>query len=203
MRKFLSILFAILVLMSCLCSCSDTTEATEPVSSVESHTADNASLSEYLIPQSYFNFAGTMTPDDFTGLGNEYCTDAEATDDGIVVYLTDTQRDNLIERNLENVKDAMTSFEEANELYSYSLSDDFKSVELRFDENLSDDEAGRALVASISTQALNQLLSTGNPEWSVNVSVFNCHTGNLAVSGDLPADEFYLNAEAWERSYNE
>ena len=75
-----------------------------------------------------------MTPDDFTGLGNEYCTDAEATDDGIVVYLTDTQRDNLIERNLENVKDAMTSFEEANELYSYSLSDDFKSVELRFDE---------------------------------------------------------------------
>ena len=52
-----------------------------------------------------------------------------------------------------------------------------------------------------SMYALNGIIESGNSDWSVEVTIENCHTGNAVAQGVLPDDSITFGQEEWEASY--
>lgn len=196
-----------------LCGCSrmgqaprtdDTEKPGETTETEQNEETEEAE--EYLIPENYLNFYGGTAEElagDFRDLGAEYCTEAETTEEGVKLWLTEEQRDSLIQRNEENMNSQIAPYLAENEAYELVPDPSWHKMTLYFDEELPEDEAGRLMTAGISTYILNQILQDHTSEWSLEVTVYNCHTGKVAMSVNLPEETAYLDDEAWAASYEE
>ena len=103
--------------------------------------------------------------------------------------------------NQKNIDDILDQVEEENSQYSYELRDDFSGVVYRYDESIESVVQAKMLMGVTSMYALNGIIESGNSDWSVEVTIENCHTGNAVAQGVLPGDSITLGEQAWEASY--
>ena len=157
-------------------------------------------VSEITIPASYLEFTGNdaeETAEDYKA----YCTDATVQDGNVVLEVNEQQKQEILEMNQEFIDDALEDFQEENSQYSYELKDDFSGVVYRYDESIESGVQAKMLMGVTSMYALNGIIESGNSEWSVKVSIENCHTGNVVAQGVLPDDSISFGQEEWETSY--
>ena len=146
---------------------------------------------------------------DFTGNDAEetaedykaYCTDAVVQDGNVVLEVNEQQKQEILEMNQDFIDDALEDFQEENSQYSYELKDDFSGVVYRYDESIESGVQAKMLMGVTSMYALNGIIESGNSEWSVEVTIENCHTGNAVAQGVLPDDSITFGQEEWEASY--
>lgn len=155
---------------------------------------------EITLPGSLFEFANTDLQDNKEAF-EEYCTDVREAGDSLVLEVTEEQREALIEMNQKNIDDILDQVEEENSQYSYELRDDFSGVVYRYDESIESVVQAKMLMGVTSMYALNGIIESGNSDWSVEVTIENCHTGNAVAQGVLPGDSITLGEQAWEASY--
>ena len=155
---------------------------------------------EITLPGSLFEFANTDLQDNKEAF-EEYCTDVREVGDSLVLEVTEEQREALIEMNQKNIDDILDQVEEENSQYSYELRDDFSGVVYRYDESIESVAQAKMLMGVTSMYALNGIIESGNSDWSVEVTIENCHTGNAVAQGVLPGDSITLGEQAWEASY--
>lgn len=155
---------------------------------------------EITLPGSLFEFANTDLQDNKEAF-EEYCTDVREVGDSLVLEVTEEQREALIEMNQKNIDDILDQVEEENSQYSYELRDDFSGVVYRYDESIESVVQAKMLMGVTSMYALNGIIESGNSDWSVEVTIENCHTGNAVAQGVLPGDSITLGEQAWEASY--
>lgn len=157
-------------------------------------------VSEITIPASYLEFTGNdaeETAEDYKA----YCTDATVQDGNVVLEVNEQQKQEILEMNQDFIDDALEDFQEENSQYSYELKDDFRGVVYRYDESIESGVQAKMLMGVTSMYALNGIIESGNSEWSVKVSIENCHTGNVVAQGVLPDDSISFGQEEWETSY--
>lgn len=157
-------------------------------------------VSEITIPASYLEFTGNdaeETAEDYKA----YCTDATVQDGNVVLEVNEQQKQEILEMNQDFIDDALEDFQEENSQYSYELKDDFSGVVYRYDESIESGVQAKMLMGVTSMYALNGIIESGNSEWSVEVTIENCHTGNVVAQGVLPDDSISFGQEEWETSY--
>ena len=157
-------------------------------------------VSEITIPASYLEFTGNdaeETAEDYKA----YCTDATVQDGNVVLEVNEQQKQEILEMNQDFIDDALEDFQEENSQYSYELRDDFSGVVYRYDESIESGVQAKMLMGVTSMYALNGIIESGNSEWSVKVTIENCHTGNVVAQGVLPDDSISFGQEEWETSY--
>ena len=157
-------------------------------------------VTEITIPASYLNFTGNdaeETAEDYKA----YCADAAVQDGNVVLEVDEQQKQEILEMNQDFINDALEDFQEENSQYSYELRDDFSSVVYRYDESIESVVQAKMLMGVTSMYALNGIIESGNSDWSVEVTIENCHTGNVVAKGVLPGDSITFGQEEWEASY--
>lgn len=157
-------------------------------------------VTEITIPASYLDFTGNdaeETAEDYKA----YCTDAVVQDGNVVLEVNEQQKQEILEMNQDFIDDALEDFQEENSQYSYELKDDFSGVVYRYDESIESGVQAKMLMGVTSMYALNGIIESGNSEWSVEVTIENCHTGNVVAQGVLPDDSISFGQEEWETSY--
>lgn len=159
----------------------------------------------YNIPNSYFAFTGSdisEAVESCLGLGDDYCTSAQETPDGMQLGLTIDQRNNLILRNNDFIEGLKKAFESSNSQYQCILDKSYQKLTLYFDENLSSDTQAKTILGIVSSYGMNYMLTNKTTDWNVKIEIFNCHTGKLVASANIPDEEITYGAKEWQKSYN-
>lgn len=78
----------------------------------------------------------------------------------------------------------MKKFTQSNKLYRYKIAKDYSSIQLYFDEKISEDVYYQLLSASINFTSLNSILLNGK-DWHLTWQVINCHTNKTVVTWNL------------------
>lgn len=172
-----------------------------------SHFQQNSSKTEtYIIPNSYFEFTGSEVDEAVEScleLGDDFCTTAKVTLDGMQLELTDEQLNNLVQRNDNFVDELVNQFTSSNNMYKCMLDDSYKKLTLYFDENLSNTTQVKTILGIASNYGMNYMLLNNTTEWNVQIEIFNCHTDKPVVSVNIPNEEISYGAKEWDESYND
>lgn len=156
------------------------------------------------IPESYFTFTNTQIDeniDSLKKLGNEYITNVKKENNTIILQMTESQKNNLIERNNKYIETLLNNFSNANEKYHYEFNSDFSELTYYFDENLSDTMQIKTVFGVAASYALNNILKTNNQNWSIHIKIINCHTNKTVAEGTIPEDTIKYGKQEWENSY--
>lgn len=172
-----------------------------------SYTTDgfnnNEEVFSITIPKSYFDFTNTQIDENVNtlkNLGNEYITSVKTENSTIIIEMTESQKNKLIERNNKYIETLLNDFSNANEKYRYEFNSDFSELTYYFDENISAITQGK-LVSIIAGYILNNILKTNNQDWKVHLKIINCHTNKVVAEGNLPKDTIKYGETEWNNSY--
>lgn len=160
----------------------------------------------YTIPNSYFEFTGSEIDEAVEScleLGDDFCTAAKVTPDGLQLELTDEQLNNLVQRNDNFIDELVNQFTSSNNMYKCVLDDSYKKLTLYFDENLSSAIQTKTILGIASVYGMNYMLLNNTTEWNVQIDIVNCHTNRPVVSVNIPNEEISYGAKEWEESYND
>lgn len=156
-----------------------------------------------IVPESYFSFTNTQIEENIEslkGLGNEYITSVKKENNTMVIEVTESQKNKLIERNNKYIETLSNDFSNANEKYHYEFNSDFSQLTYYFDEHIA--PITQSKIGSITASyILNNILKTNNQDWQVHIRIINCHTNKLVAEGTLPKDTIKYGETEWNNSY--
>lgn len=160
---------------------------------------------DYLLPNSLIEFTGTDMETAANGfsewIDKNQIIDCSWTEDGIILTATDQQRDRIIGEYIGFAEDKLSDLMEENDFYKYSYSSDYKTLNVYIDERVLNETLLIAIVSSVYGLGLSQVMKTGDPDWKVTLTVYNCHTGKEVGTCTLPGDGLSINDDDWKASY--
>lgn len=130
-----------------------------------------------------------------------YCTDVRQEGDDFVLEVTQEQKEALTARNRENMDEILSEVQEADPEYAVELSDDYSEAVYQYDENIDSNLQAKLLLSMTTIYALNGIIETGDADWSVRVSIVNCHTGKTVAQATLPEETITFGQSEWQASY--
>ena len=157
-----------------------------------------------LIPNAYFELSGSDPEEEtraLNDLGPEYCTSAVLTDEGISAELTEAQREHLVERNNRFISKFLDAYTAADSNYTCETDPEYRKLSFWFDEKIPITVEMSAVFGTVSGYCLNRIL-LNQTDWSVDITIYNCHTNKKVVSMTVPGYEGSFGAEEWEASYH-
>jgi len=166
----------------------------------EVNTEEKSETKIITIPASYFEFINSEAEDAAKGYA-DYCESSKLDNGNVVIEVTDTQREYLINTNREFIEGILNDFYAANDKYSCDMSESYNYITFIYDENIDSFLQGRVLAGITSMHVLNGILETENSDWNLKITVKNCHTGNVVAEGILPEEGLKFNVEEWKQSY--
>ena len=162
------------------------------------------SISTMNIPHSLIRFCG-LEQDEFiesiSSNHNDIYTEVKAEGEDVVVSMTESQKQNLIKQTEQIIDNSLEDYYNFSPEYRFYGSNDYKKVEFYHDEHLRKLDEEIAILKVASQYAQMQLLMDDSEDWSVEVKVYNCHTGKLVAEATVPHDHFRSTSEDWTRSY--
>lgn len=185
-------LSAVLIL-SCV-GCGGTIDVTADETTIQESTE------EITIPASYLNFISADANETAEGY-EEYCTKAEVQGQDVILKVTEQEKKDILEMNQDFADDVLEDFKSEDPEYSYVLKEDFGGVVYSYDENIESGVEARLLMGVTAMYALNNMIEEKSSDWSVEVTIENCHTGNIVATGVLPQDTISFGESEWEASY--
>ena len=198
LRFVICILSSFIVLTS---GCSQT-HMSETSSNSDSYLENTYKVSKDVIrvPYSLLKFSG-MTTDEFISTSESIGDEVYGYVDGEYIDIIPNEDvDVTISKNNEFIDELIVDFTDSNSEYYIIGSDDYKSLELGFDEHFDTDLLSKTLLGIIAEYGYNQVLM-GIEDWYVDVTVYNCHTGNVVNAGRIPYEEVNVTSELWQDSY--
>lgn len=162
--------------------------------------ADGEQLTEIIIPQSYLQFTGADA-DDTAEAYREYCEESEIRESDVVLKVTDEQKDDIIEMNQDFIDRTLSDFKDENPEYSYELAEDYNRIVYAYDENIDNVLQAQLLMGVTSMYALNGIIKNNIVDWSVEITIENCHTGKIVAHGELPENTLTFGENEWRESY--
>lgn len=162
---------------------------------------DTENLTEIVIPESYLQFTGA-DPEETAESYQEYCTNAEVSGADVVLEVTDKQKDNIMQMNQSFIDKTLEKFKDENTDYSYEMDENYASIVYAYDENIDAYLQAQLLMGVTSIYVLNRMIENTTSEWSVEVTIENCHTGKTVAHGELPEDTLTFGESEWRESYD-
>lgn len=195
MKRMICTLLCLCILF-CFSSCAKNT--------VSDTLPTNAEVYEIIIPNSLLSISGISELEYIASFDNEthdVYTDVQLIDDEVILYLTDTQRQNLINQVKDTIDIILEDYYQCNTNYSFIGDDDYKSITFIYDENISESLETKVLGAVFAKYAYLNVLEHKDPNWKIHLQIYNCHTNKLVIEGDLEKERVSWSQDDWARSY--
>lgn len=199
-KKITAILTACTMLIFSACASKQPPENSQQEETAEQAAEQTNSTTQIVIPSSLLTFAGVDLQDSIEEF-ESYCTSVTTDAGDMVIEVTEEQRSSLINKNIENINSISEEVEAANPEYSCELSSDYSKAVYKYDENIDQTLQAKILVALTTNYALNEILETNNSDWSIDISVVNCHTNNTVAQVTLPEQTITFGQDEWTASY--
>ncbi len=157
---------------------------------------------EVVYPESLLRFSQTdaETIAEMYRADKTFCQDAYVRGKDAVLIVTQEQFGNLQRDNEQKMQKIRDDLSAINMGYWLEESGDYTSFKLYCDENIP------VLLNLITLQGLSgyyavaQVLQ-GNEDWSVEITVVNCHTNKTVAQFRYPGETGSYGAEEWAESY--
>ena len=195
MKRMICTLLCLCILF-CFSSCAKNT--------VSDILPTNAEVYEIIIPNSLLSISGISELEYIASFDNEthdVYTDVQLVDDEVILYLTDIQRQNLINQVKDTIDIILEDYYQCNTNYSFIGDDDYKSITFIYDENISENLETKVLGAVFAKYAYLNVLEQKDPNWKIHLQIYNCHTNKLVIEGDLEKERISWSQDDWARSY--
>lgn len=164
-----------------------------------------AETKEIRLPESLILFSGSTaeeTEKSYKELGKAYCTDAYVDGGGLVMVMTDQQVKNMLDYNNDWVEELTEKFEASGNGYEITGDSHYQSVDFSYDENMAANTQIETIYGIVAMYGMNYIL-TEDADWSVDVSIVNCHTGRTVAEGTLPEETLNFDNDDWRASYED
>lgn len=145
----------------------------------------HAFMKEAWIPASIFKFANTDIEDNMEAF-EDYCTDVRRDGDDLILEVTPTQKEELIEIYAESIDDVLEDMEKDEQGYYVEADTDHSRFIYHIDENIDGILQAKMLLTITTSDVLTGIMETGDPNWSVSAKIVNCHTGLTVGEGTFP-----------------
>lgn len=128
-----------------------------------------------------------------------YCKYAWLDEEEQVVYIemTQKQKEEWIDRAIDEIDKELNSLE-SEELYKFTVEDDYTVIKLDIDQSALIDEMGEALIVLIYDSELYQIFN-GNENWSIHIMVNDMETQKEMMNIQFPKEKFRLSPDMWEK----
>ena len=128
-----------------------------------------------------------------------YCKYAWLDEEEQVVYIemTQKQKEEWIDRAIDEIDEELNSLE-SEELYKFTVEDDYTVIKLDIDQSALIDEVGEALIVLIYDSELYQIFN-GNEKWSIHIMVNDMETQKEMMNIQFPKEKFRLSPDMWEK----
>lgn len=192
-----------MVLLAWGCSQPSGSEPGQTGDMTVEETWDSSQLIQVRFPESLFTFTGMTVEeimDSYEVLGKDYYTEIYAEGNTLVLEGTKEQIQRQIDENNAWVEELTDEFLAQDPQYAFEGDPEYTSAVFFFDEYIDTDVQSRTLLGITSMYATNYILS-GNSDWTVNVTVKNCHTGLTVAQALIPEETLEYGPEEWEDSY--
>lgn len=165
-----------------------------------SEPEEQEKVTEIIIPQSYLTFVDAGAEDTAQSY-REYCMDSEVKNADVVLRVTESQKEDIFQMNQDYIDKTLKKFTDENPEYSYQLSEDYSSIVYTYDENIDEFLQTQLLMGVTSMYALNGIIDNNTADWSVEITIKNCHTNKIVAQGKLPKDTLSFGEDEWKESY--
>lgn len=165
---------------------------------------DAEEVYEIVIPktlQQLCNQSSEEMRDDFINLGEDYCTDCIVRENEVYLYVTEEQKQKLVNRFNGYIDGWIEEFLNLNDSYRFECDEKYQSVTYYYDEKMDKSYEFTAVYAVVTNYAMNYVLTTNDPDWNVHFKIYNCHTNKLVAEGDVAYEKVSWDDEDWARSY--
>ena len=124
-----------------------------------------------------------------------YCKYAWLDEEEQVVYIemTQKQKEEWIDRAIDEIDKELNSLE-SEELYKFTVEDDYTVIKLDIDQSALIDEMGEALIVLIYDSELYQIFN-GNENWSIHIMVNDMETQKEMMNIQFPKEKFRLSPD--------
>ena len=128
-----------------------------------------------------------------------YCKYAWLDEEEQVIYIemTQKQKEEWIDRAIDEIDKELNSLE-SEELYKFTVEDDYTVIKLDIDQSALIDEMGEALIVLIYDSELYQIFN-GNENWSIHIMVNDMETQKEMMNIQFPKEKFRLSPDMWEK----
>ena len=161
----------------------------------------HAFMKEAWIPASIFKFANTDIEDNMEAF-EDYCTDVRRDGDDLILEVTPTQKEELIEMYAGSIDDVLEDMEKDEQGYYVEADTDHSRFIYHIDENIDGILQAKMLLTITTSDVLTGIMETGNPNWSVSAKIVNCHTGLTVGEGTFPDGSITFGPDEWKASYD-
>ena len=114
-----------------------------------------------------------------------------------VIHLTKKQREKWIDWVKDSTKQALERVNDSENI-EYIVSEDYKVLTLRANENMNYKTAGTYLPALTFDMEMFQVL-LGEETWSIHFVLEDMDTGEILYTADFPEEKIKVNEEIWEQ----
>lgn len=111
--------------------------------------------------------------------------------------MTQKQKEEWIDRAIDEIDEELNSLE-SEELYKFTVEDDYTVIKLDIDQSALIDEVGEALIVLIYDSELYQIFN-GNEKWSIHIMVNDMETQKEMMNIQFPKEKFRLSPDMWEK----
>ena len=157
---------------------------------------------EITIPASIIRFANTDIEDNMEAF-EDYCTDVRRDGDDLILEVTPTQKEELIEMYAGSIDDVLEDMEEDEQGYYVEADTDHSCFVYHIDENIDGILQAKMLLTITTSDVLTGIMETGDPNWSVSAKIVNCHTGLTVGEGTFPDGSITFGSDEWQASYDD
>ncbi len=132
----------------------------------------------------------------------DYCTDVRRDGDDLILEVTPTQKEELIEMYAGSIDDVLEDMEKDEQGYYVEADTDHSRFIYHIDENIDGILQAKMLLTITTSDVLTGIMETGDPNWSVSAKVVNCHTGLTVGEGTFPDGSITFGPDEWKASYD-
>lgn len=183
------------------CSACSVIPAADPAEEPATEKALPETTEEITIPASIFKFANTDIEDNMEAFG-DYCTDVRRDGDDLILEVTPSQKEELIEMYTGSIDDVLEDMAEEEQGYYVETDIDHSRFVYHYDENIDGILEAKMLLTITASDVLTGIMETGDPDWNVRAKIVNCHTGLTVGEGTFPGGSITFGPDEWKASYD-
>ena len=184
-----------------ICSACTDAPATNQVQDLDVEKTLQNMTEKITIPASIISFANTDIEDNMYAF-EDYCTDVRRDDDDLILEVTPTQKEELIEMYARAIDDVLEDMEKDEQGYYVEADSDHSRFVYHIDENIDGILQAKMLLTITTSDVLTGIMETGDPNWNVSAKIVNCHTGLTVGEGTFPDGSITFGPEEWQASYD-
>ena len=194
------VLDAAMIAAVLVCSACAGTPAPDPnPEPVEGDQPKN--LEEITIPASIFEFANSDIDDNFEEF-SEYCYSVERDGNDLILGVTPSQKEDLIEMYSDSIDDVLEKMTEEEQGYYVETDKDHSRFVYHYDEKIDGVLQAKMLLTITTSDVLIGILETKDPNWNVQAKIVNCHTGLAVGETTFPQGSITFGPDEWKASYD-